>query len=152
MRVPGNRLADDGTYHYTYDAEGNLIRRVKDSNGDRLDLTYDYRNRLVEIVESFGDPNDPVLDLAYRYDIFDRLVWRAETDYHHSGGGEGGSLATVTTTVDVERRFYDGDHVVLAKPPGTVPILRCPGSKMGLSPSPRGFDICCCTNGPAASS
>ena len=51
-----NRLTDDGTFTYEYDAEGNLIHRYKDndtswtlSSGDTdvTDYTWDYRNRLL---------------------------------------------------------------------------------------------------------
>ncbi|MBI3839292.1 MAG: RHS repeat protein, partial [Planctomycetia bacterium] len=70
---PGNRLVSDGTYFYQYDAEGNLISRSKIANGDTLTFTWDHRNRLTEIAESWsGVTSGPTFDLKYDYDLFDR--------------------------------------------------------------------------------
>ena len=55
--------------------------------------------------------NQPLFDLKYGYDTFDRLVSRDETDYTYTDGGEGQTLVTSTETV--EKRIYDGDHVVM---------------------------------------
>ena len=109
---PGNRLVSDGTFTYTYDAEGNLIQRVNPTTNDQLNLTYDHRNRLIAVEESSGDTDHPLLDILYDYDVFNRLVSRSETDYTYADGGEGNSQVT-SSTLSIEKRVYDGDHVVL---------------------------------------
>ena len=42
----GNQLSTDGTYNYTYDADGNLMTRTQISTGNKTVYTYDYHNRL----------------------------------------------------------------------------------------------------------
>jgi YD repeat-containing protein len=46
-----NRVQNDGTYTYDFDAEGNQIRRTKISDGKVTEYEYDYRNRLVKVTE-----------------------------------------------------------------------------------------------------
>ena len=41
-----NRLTNDGTYSYTYDAEGNRLTRTKTATGEVTEYTWDYHNRL----------------------------------------------------------------------------------------------------------
>jgi RHS repeat-associated protein len=108
----GNRLIDDGTYHYTYDAEGNLTGRLTNATGVQLTLTWDHRNRLTEITEREPLHNQVTYDLKYEYDSFNDRVSRTETTYTFGDGGEGHSVATGSTTKE-EKFIYDGDHVVL---------------------------------------
>lgn len=46
----GNRLLSDGTHNYTYDDEGNTLTKVRISDGERTEYTWDYRNRLTQVV------------------------------------------------------------------------------------------------------
>jgi len=46
---PNNRLRDDGTYLYDYDAEGNLILRTEKLSGQATRYAWDHRNRLVSV-------------------------------------------------------------------------------------------------------
>jgi RHS repeat-associated protein len=48
---PGNRLLSDGTFNYTYDAEGNMATKTAIVGGNVTTYTYDHRNRLTGIVE-----------------------------------------------------------------------------------------------------
>src|SRR5690606_10266519 len=51
----GNRVVGDDTYTYAYDEEGNLIRRTETATGNVRTFAYDYRNRLIEVVDYLGD-------------------------------------------------------------------------------------------------
>jgi RHS repeat-associated protein len=54
----------------------------------------------------------PLIRIAYSYDGFDRLVERKQTSYQYPDGGEGTS-GEITESYVIEKRVYDGDHVVL---------------------------------------
>ena len=45
------------------------------------------RDRLVEVVDHQGDANsDPVQDITYTYDVFDRRVAETQITYTYDGG------------------------------------------------------------------
>jgi hypothetical protein len=46
---PNNEILSDGTYTYSYDAEGNCTERVNIATGADTDYTWDLRNRLTEV-------------------------------------------------------------------------------------------------------
>jgi YD repeat-containing protein len=87
---PNNRLLFDGTYTYTYDAEGNRTARFIDTNDDGVittnvdtDVTtyhWDHRNRLTAV--AFDTDGDGQLDkrVEYTYDIFDQLIGKTVDD------------------------------------------------------------------------
>jgi hypothetical protein len=116
----GNRLASDNTYDYTYDAEGNLVKRIETTNAPNnreYDLSYDNRNRLTRIAESFvGNVANSFVRLDYFYNAFDRLVERKETDYQYGDGGEGSSGVTSSGVVAFSSRSPD----VVARAPDSV--------------------------------
>ncbi len=68
-----NRVTSDGTYNYTYDDEGNRISRTKISDSTKVEYTWDYRNRLTDVVfkTSGGTVTKKV---QYQYDVFDRRL------------------------------------------------------------------------------
>ncbi len=109
-----NRLLSDGTYRYTYDAEGNRTSKFVDADADGVldsgdtDVTtysWDYRNRLTE-VEHFStyanydaDTSDQIVE--YDYDAFNRLIGRT-LDADGAGGA---------TAVEHSVYVYDGDQI-----------------------------------------
>ncbi len=95
---PENRLLSDGTYRYEYDAEGNLIRKTRISDGQATEFTYDYRNRVTDIVVKDAQGN-VVYRTHYVYDVFDR---RIATEVDADGDGPQQPVRTWT--------FYDGDN------------------------------------------
>jgi len=98
----GNRLLSDGTYDYEYDDEGNLIRRTEKATGAKTEYTWDYRNRLTNVV--FKDGGGAVTkSITYTYDVFDRRIGVAVDP---DGSGPQG--------VQVERFVYDGLDITLA--------------------------------------
>ncbi|MGQ9574249.1 MAG: hypothetical protein ACUVUC_02940 [Thermoguttaceae bacterium] len=40
---PGNRLLSDGTFHYQYDNEGNMLAKTEIATGTRTEYTWAYR-------------------------------------------------------------------------------------------------------------
>jgi YD repeat-containing protein len=96
-----NRLSTDGTYSYIYDDEGNLTKRTTISTNETAEYTWDYRNRLTQIVikNSTGTITKQV---NFTYDALNRrIVKAADPD---------GTGPLPTTT---ERFIYDRDHIKL---------------------------------------
>lgn len=71
-----NRLLSDGTYNYAYDDEGNLILRTEIATGATREFTWDYRNRLTDVVDRDGSGTE-TQRVAYTYDAFDRRISKA---------------------------------------------------------------------------
>lgn len=100
-----NRMSSDGTFNYTYDAEGNTLTKVRISNDPAddktVEYTWDHRNRLasVSFKNNAGTLTQKVL---YTYDAFDRLIGReVDTD----GDAD----------IDESSHFiFDDQHVALA--------------------------------------
>ncbi|WP_299971467.1 RHS repeat-associated core domain-containing protein [uncultured Roseobacter sp.] len=97
----GNRLLEDSRYTFAYDAEGNMISRVDKATGETRTFTWDYRNRLVEVLDEAADGTD-LMRAKYTYDPLDRRVAKM-VDLTPSDGVEGETTHFV----------YDGDDVVL---------------------------------------
>jgi len=70
---PNNQLASDGTYNYTYDAEGNRLTRTKISNDHVTRYEWDHRNRLVTITEE-DDEENVLSTVDQLYDPFNHLI------------------------------------------------------------------------------
>jgi RHS repeat-associated protein len=69
----GNRLTADGTYTYSYDSEGNMVGRTKTSTGEVTTFTWDFRNRLTEVlIKSSGGTT--LQDDKFTYDIENRRI------------------------------------------------------------------------------
>jgi RHS repeat-associated protein len=87
-------------YTYTYDNEGNRLKRTK--TGEVTDYTWDYRNRLTKVETKSG--TTVVKSASYIYDVFDRRIGRS---MYPDG------LPTIPPVA--ERRFvYDRDHILLS--------------------------------------
>jgi RHS repeat-associated protein len=68
----GNRLTSDGTYNYTYDNEGNVATKTRISDGQQSTFSWDYRNRLTEVVVKNGTTT--LQDDKFTYDVQDRRI------------------------------------------------------------------------------
>ena len=101
----GNTLQNDGTWTYSYDADGNLIKKVGDATGSasgtEYDYSYDNRNRLTSVTETFLSYT---VVITYTYDAFDNLVARTFT----------GNCPIVPEMFTDQTFVYDGRNVVLA--------------------------------------
>ena len=95
-----NQLLTDGTYNYTYDDEGNRISRTAIATGSRTEYSWDYRNRLTQVVEK--NAGVVARSSSYVYDVYDRRIAKTvDLD------GVGSQIATT------ERYVYDGAHIAL---------------------------------------
>jgi len=101
-----NRMESDGTYNYTYDAEGNTLTRTRISNDPADDYlteyTWDHRNRLTKV--TFKDnSNDVTKAVEQGYDAFNRWISRTVDP-----DGDLGSAAIEETYF-----VYDGTQIAL---------------------------------------
>ena len=87
-----NQLTSGAGFSYTYDNEGNLATKTDSATAAVWTYTWDYRNRLVGVVETSAT-NVVLVQGTYTYDPLDRRIGVAETV---------GSTSTATWTV------YDG--------------------------------------------
>jgi len=69
----GNRLLSDSAFNYQYDDEGNLTRRTDKVTGDYQQFSWDYRNRLVKVVDYAAD-NTAQRQVEYVYDAFNNRI------------------------------------------------------------------------------
>jgi RHS repeat-associated protein len=72
----GNRLTGDGTFTYAYDSEGNLTSKTRLSDNELWTYTWDYRNRLTQVVEktSLGAT---VTNDQFTYDVDNRRIGKS---------------------------------------------------------------------------
>lgn len=97
----GNRLLSDGKYNYEYDNEGNLTKQTEIATGKVQELTWDYRNRLVAMVDKDATGKE-TQRVEFTYDAFNRRIAKAVDTNPQD------------TTPPVVRQFiYDGQNVLL---------------------------------------
>jgi RHS repeat-associated protein len=103
-----NQLSSDGTYDYTYDADGNLITQTTIATGATENFTWDYRNRLTEITykNSSGTTTETI---QYTYNASNQRI--SQTVKNGSGD--------VTLAEDY---VYDpnGNLIMITTPSGTI--------------------------------
>jgi RHS repeat-associated protein len=100
-----NRLLSDGTYNYEYDNEGNLIRQTEIASGNIQEFEWDYRNRLVAVVDKDADGNE-TQRVEFTYDTLDRRI--AKTGLGTSNAPQ---QWFVYNGDDVHLEFVDDDGV-----------------------------------------
>ncbi len=69
----GNRLTADGTYTYAYDNDGNMVGRTRTADGQVTAYTYDYGNRLTEVLIKTST-GITVQDDKFTYDVENRRI------------------------------------------------------------------------------
>ncbi|MDR3638705.1 MAG: RHS repeat-associated core domain-containing protein [Isosphaeraceae bacterium] len=96
-----NELLSDGTYNYSYDAEGNLVKKTDIATGAVTRYTWDYHNRLTKVVYLNASGTETG-EVDYTYDVNDELIGESVQT------GAPGSQAPV-----VQRFVYDGTNIAL---------------------------------------
>lgn len=95
----GNRLLEDSTFTFSYDANGNLIEQITKANGDRTVYTYNVENQLIRVEKfTIAGGLNPVLVAVYRYDVLARRIAKEVTQ------------AGITT---ITRYVYDNEDILL---------------------------------------
>ena len=69
-----NRLTSDGKFNYTYDANGNVSKRVEIASGKVREFTFDHRNRLVQITDRPSAVGAATQVVKYTYDLQNRRI------------------------------------------------------------------------------
>ena len=103
---PENEILSDGTYIYTYNLDGDMLKRTQISSGSssdyETDYTWDNRNRLTEVTNK-DNSGTTTQTVTYLYDVENRWIGESVTTYSD------GSPSSVQT-----RDFaYDGNQIVL---------------------------------------
>jgi RHS repeat-associated protein len=121
--TPGadNQVSNDGTYTYTYDANGNRLTRTSTATGQVDNYTWDYRNRLTEVVTKTSS-GTTVQTVSYTYDTFNRRIGMTVKDgsgtvtlaenYVYDGTN---LLLVLDASGNVTQRFFNGPSGVLAQ-------------------------------------
>jgi len=96
-----NRMSSDGTYDYTYDAEGNRTVRTNIATGEVTEYGWGIQNRLVRITDRSSAAGPVTSEVQYTYDMYGRRIAK-----HLDDDGD--------SVVDREEHYvYDGDHIAL---------------------------------------
>lgn len=102
----GNRIQNDGTFAYTYDAEGNITRRQRvitaqgaDTLQEYTNYTWDHRNHLTR-VEFYSAAGVLLKRVEHTYDSDDNRISKKVTTFG------------TTTTITTENYVYDGAQLV----------------------------------------
>ncbi|MCO6455599.1 MAG: VCBS repeat-containing protein [Pirellulaceae bacterium] len=98
---PANQLLADSQFNYSYDAEGNLIRRDGPVTGESLVLEYDHRNRLIG-VRQLDAASNVTLTADYAYDMTNRRIGKSVDP---DGAGP--------VPAEVTRYVWDGAEIAL---------------------------------------
>lgn len=97
-----NQLNSDGFYNYEYDGEGNLRKRADIVTGEVTEYSWDYRNRLTQVVGKNGG-GSVIKSAKYTYDGLNRRIVK-EVDADGAGSG----------VSQFDRLVYDGQHIALS--------------------------------------
>lgn len=110
-----NRLTYDGTYYYTYDANGNLTKKT--SEGESFAYSYDALNRLCKVVV-----NEETL-LEYRYDPLGRKI---STTIKELFGNE-----LWKTIKQIKHLYMENEEIAEVSPEGKIIKHRLLGLPIG---------------------
>jgi RHS repeat-associated protein len=103
----GNRLLSDGTYNYEYDNEGNLIRRTEIATDNVREFEWDYRNRLIAVIDKDAEGNE-TQRVEFTYDAFDRRIAK-EVDSTPQDNNDGVVTYFIYNGENVHLDFVDSD-------------------------------------------
>ncbi len=116
----GNRITSDGTWTYTHDNAGNLIKKSLGANAETWTYGYDHDNRMIWAEKRATDGGTLQMRADYKYDAFGNRIEKA-VDPDGTGGqpttttrfGYDGTdiWADLTSTNTLETRYLRGDMV-----------------------------------------
>ena len=127
----GNRLLFDGTYYYSYDADGNCVTRTAVSGGAITAYTWNNANQLTSVSQYAGtdayNAKDATSTVDYFYDAFGRMVRRVAGETTENYVYDGENLALEMGSGGLEREFYV---------PGTTLVLATEGAMLWTGTQP----------------
>ncbi|MBD2459072.1 putative Ig domain-containing protein [Nostoc sp. FACHB-87] len=106
-----NQILSDGQFNYTYDREGNLATKTNISTGITTTYNYDFRNRLIGIVDRNTSGNI-TQSVEFKYDAFDRRISKTvngQTTYFVNDGDE--LWAELNPAGEIISRYLQGADV-----------------------------------------
>jgi RHS repeat-associated protein len=113
--VDVNRLASDGKFNYTYDANGNLTKRVEIVSGKVREFSFDHRNRLVQITDRPSAVGAATQVVKYTYDLQNRRI-ASNVDTTPADANDGKVTYYVYAGEDVIAELTDPDGSGSASP------------------------------------
>jgi YD repeat-containing protein len=106
-----NRLTADGTYTMSYDAEGNLVSKTRTSDGETWTYTWDYRNRLTQVVEKTS-AGVTVTNDVFTFDIENRRIGKSVNGTQSWFGYDGqNSYADFNGSGSLMMRYLTGKNL-----------------------------------------
>src|SRR5262249_18017098 len=81
------QLTNDGTWTYTYDAEGNLTKKSKGASLETWEFSYDNVDHMTSAKKEATDGGTVQMQATYTYNAFGNRI-QTEVDADGSGAGE----------------------------------------------------------------
>ncbi len=103
-----NRLTSDGTFNYSYDAEGNLVNRVDILSGAVREFAFDQRNRLIQVTDRPSASGAATQVVKYTYDVFNRRIAK-DVDTTPADGQDGKVTYFINAGHDIIADLTDAD-------------------------------------------
>ncbi len=135
-----NRLTSDGKYTYTYDANGNLTKRVEILSGKVREFAYDHRNRLVQITDRPSAAGAATQVVKYTYDLQNRRI-ASNVDSTPADAIDGKVTYYVYAGEDVIAELVDPDGSGPASPAISMRYLHGPAVDQILAQESANGDV-----------
>ena len=104
-----NQLQSDGTYNYSYDAEGNMVLQIEIATGEEREFVWDHRNRLTAIIDK-DNASDALQEVGFTYDAMNRRIAK-EVNADPQNSSSGVVMHFVSDRDNVLLEFVDADGI-----------------------------------------
>ena len=135
-----NRLTSDGKYTYTYDASGNLTKRVEILSGKVREFAFDHRNRLVQITDRPSAAGAATQVVKYTYDLQNRRI-ASNVDTTPADATDGKVTYYVYSGEDVIAELTDPDGSGSSSPAISMRYLHGPSVDQILAQESANSDV-----------
>jgi RHS repeat-associated protein len=135
-----NRLTSDGKFNYTYDANGNLSKRVEITSGKIREFAFDHRNRLVQITDRPSAAGAATQVVKYTYDLRNRRI-ATNVDITPADANDGKVTYYVYAGEDVIAELTDPDGSGPTSPAISMRYLHGPSVDQVLAQESANGDV-----------
>src|SRR5262249_24872403 len=105
------RLTGDGTYTFVYDNEGNMTSKTRISDSEQWTYTWDYRNRLTQVVEK-NSGGTTVANDVFTYDVENRRIGKSTNGTQTWTGYDGANpYADFTGAGSITNEYLYGNAI-----------------------------------------